>query len=169
MFKDDDFDGEGNLVFPQIPEYKEESDCDGNITNLKEFREYHKVIDRIDDLIKFSKYQNNELLWQNYQRLSLMQQKVLALLITGENINQIATKCNIERSTIYRWLQLDIFIKCLKLWQKNLLIEADYKVKKVVDKGLEKLDFVLDNPHKFEGKDYLKAIELSLGLLGKNN
>lgn len=120
-------------------------------------------------MFKDSEYHLNEELWENYQRLTPVQQKVLTLLITGENINQIATKCNIERSTIYRWLQIDLFVHCLKLWQKNILVETDLIVKKIVDKGLEKLDFVLENPTRFESKDYLKAIELSLGLMGLKN
>ena len=167
MYKESDFDGEGNLVFPQIPEYKGESDKDGNITNLKEFREFCRVKNYCEDLIKFSEYQSKEQLWENYQRLTPIQQRVLTLLISGKNINQVATECDIKRSTIYRWLQLDIFIECLKSWQKNLLFESDSKIKAVVSKGLEKLEFILDNPDNFDGKDYLRAIELSLGLLGK--
>jgi hypothetical protein len=162
MFQDSDFNSDGNLIFPDIPKYKAGSDSDSR-------KEYYRVNDYCENLIKFSQYQNREQLWQNYQRLSLIQQKVLSLLVSGKNINQVATECHIERSTIYRWLQLDIFIECLKLWQKNLLFEADFKIKKVVEKGLEKLEFILDNPDKFEGKDYLKAIELSLSLMGKNS
>lgn len=167
MYQESDFD-EGNLVLPRIPEYSQGYDKEGNVKDKESFKEYRKVSNYCDDLIKFSEYQNKEQLWQNYQRLTPIQQSALTLLISGKNINQVATECDIKRSTIYRWLQLDIFVKCLKSWQKNLLFEADFKVRNVISNSLEKLEFILDNPDKFEGKDYLRAIELSLGLLGKN-
>jgi predicted DNA-binding protein YlxM (UPF0122 family) len=167
-FTNEDFTPEGSILFSALPNYTAVTDKNGFIVNKDEFRKYHLAKDKNEYLVRFSSYQDKEQLWENFERLSPNQQKALHLFISGNSLKDIADKCKVNDSTIYRWLQLDIFIQCLKLWQKNLLFEADYKIKKVVEKGLEKLEFILDNPDKFEGKDYLKAIELSLGLMGKN-
>ncbi|WPF90491.1 helix-turn-helix domain-containing protein (plasmid) [Cyanobacterium aponinum AL20118] len=165
QYKDEDFTPEGKLIKLPLPDFEPKYDQDGYLINRDEAKPYYKAREKNELLVKFTEYQHKEKLWENYGRLSPIQQKVLTLLVTGHNINHIATECNIERSTIYRWLQLDIFTKTLKLWQKTLLIEADSKINRVINKALEKLEFVLDNPQKFDSKDYLKAIEISLGFL----
>ncbi|BAQ63228.1 hypothetical protein GM3708_3634 (plasmid) [Geminocystis sp. NIES-3708] len=166
-YSDDDFTPEGKLNFNLLPEFKPRYDKDGFLINKNEAKPYYEAEEKNELLVKFTEYQHQDKLWENYDRLSPLQQKAIQLLISGHNINHIATECNIERSTIYRWLQLDIFTNTLKLWQKKLLIEADIKIKSIVDKALDKLEFILDNPSKFDSRDYLKAIEISLNFINK--
>ena len=104
-------------------------------------------------------------LYENFEKLKPDQQKVLELLIQGQNVRDIATECNVNEATIYRWLQQDNFYSCLKKWQYHLLVESDNRLQKLIFKGIDKLEFVLDNPDKFEGKYYLQAIEISLRYL----
>ncbi|BAQ64598.1 helix-turn-helix domain-containing protein [Geminocystis sp. NIES-3709] len=167
-YSDDDFTPEGRLDFSLLPEYKVKYDRQGYLIEDEKYKEYKAVIDRNEKLKKISRYQKKEELWENMDRLSPNQQKALTLMVSGVNINQIATECNIERSTIYRWLQLDIFTKTLKLWQKQLFIEADTKLNNLVSKALDRLEYILDNPSKFDGKDYLRSIELCLGFMKRN-
>lgn len=79
-------------------------------------------------------------LYKNFERLKPNQQKVLELLIQGLTVRDIATECKINEATIYRWLQQDNFSLCLNNWQKRLMIEADYRIKRVIFKGLYKLE-----------------------------
>ncbi|PHV61004.1 helix-turn-helix domain-containing protein [Cyanobacterium aponinum] len=169
QYKDEDFTPEGKLIKLPLPDFEPKYDQDGYLINREKAKQYYEAENKNELLVKFTEYQHKEKLWENYERLSPIQQKVLTLLVTGHNINHIATECNIERSTIYRWLQLDIFTKTLKLWQKTLLIEADIKIKSIVDKALNKLEFILDNPQKFDSRDYLKAVEISLNFLNRGD
>jgi hypothetical protein len=164
-FTNEDFSPEGSIMFSALPDYKAVTDKNGFIVNIEEFKEYNTAKNKNEYLAKFSSYQDREQLWENFERLTPNQQKALNLFISGNSLKDIAIKCNVNEVTLYRWLQLDIFVKTLKLWQKNLLFDADLKLKKIVDKGIEKLEFILDNPQKFNSRDYLKAIELSLGFL----
>lgn len=165
-FRDCDFT-DGKLNFELVPEFKAKFNKQGNLINTDEADKYHEAKEKNKIIKKFSYFQRNEALWENYDRLSPNQQKAITLLVGGVNIRDTAKECNINEATLYRWLQIDIFTKTLKLWQKNLLIEADIKLKSLVSKALERLEFVLDNPSKFESRDYLKAIELSLNFLNR--
>lgn len=91
------------------------------------------------------------------------------LYISGKSIREICRILEIAESTFYLWLGSDLFVRCLTRWQIKIRIDADNKIKNVVNKALEKLDLILDNPDDFSDQHYLKAIELSLNLRGKNN
>ncbi len=159
---DDDFTREGKLNFNLLPEYKPKYEK-GYLVNKEEVQPYYDAKDKNKLLKKFTKYQLNEDLWENYGRLSPLQQRALTLLVSGHNINQIATECNIERSTIYRWLQLDIFTKTLKLWQQKLLIEADNKIRLLGFKALDELETMLDNCQ--DEKNKIEILKLIINLV----
>ncbi|PHV60991.1 helix-turn-helix domain-containing protein [Cyanobacterium aponinum] len=169
QYSDSDFTPEGKINFKPLPEYKPKYDQDGYLINRDEVQPYYDARDKNELLVKFTEYQYKEKLWENYGRLSPTQQKALQLLVTGHSVRDTARKCDTSEATLYRWLQLDIFTKTLKLWQKTLLIEADIKIKSIVDKALNKLEFILDNPQKFDSRDYLKAVEISLNFLNRGD
>jgi transposase-like protein len=168
-YSDKDFDDEGKFIFPEIPDFKCESDKNGNILNVKEFRSHCEIKEKKENLAKYSEYQYGEALWRNFDLLSPVQQKAVRLLVSGHNMRDTARECNINEATLYRWLQLNIFAETIKLWQQRLLIETDNKLKSIVSKALERLEYVLDNPQKFEGREYLRAIEISLGFLNRGS
>jgi hypothetical protein len=109
-----------------------------------------------------------EELWQVYQRLTPQQQSALSLLVSGNSIAQTAKKLKIDRSTIHRWMLLEVFTKCLRQWQQQLFYENLGQSLQLYQKAIDKLGYVLDNPEKYELKDYLKAIELCLQLQHQN-
>lgn len=156
-FEDKDFDEQGNLVLPSIKEVKE--------ADIDEFR---FRLDQIRQVKEGTKVEYSEELWQLYQRLSPQQQSALSLLVSGNSIAQTAKKLKIDRSTIHRWMMLEIFTECLKQWQKEVFYENIGQSMKLYQKAIDKLGYVLDNPHKYELKDYLKAIELCLQLQYQN-
>lgn len=167
QYQDSDFTPEGKINFKPLPEKKARYDKQGNLINKGEADNYYQVRDKnklLKECTKFDTYGN---LWENFDRLSPNQQKALQLLISGHNIRDTARKCETSEATLYRWLQLDIFNYTLKAWQKRLFIEADLKINSVIHKALNQLEFVLDNPTKFDSRDYLKAIELSLNFLNR--
>lgn len=156
-FQESDFDEQGNLVLPSIKEVKD--------ADIDEFR---FRLDQIKQVKEGTKVEYLEELWQVYQRLTPQQQSVLSLLVSGNSIAQTALKLKIDRSTIHRWMLLEVFTDCLKQWQKQLFYENIGQSMKLYQKAIDKLGYVLDNPHKYELKDYLKAIELCLQLQHKS-
>lgn len=158
---------EGKLNFHLLPEFKPEYDEEGFLINKDEAKPYYEAKEKNKLLREFTQYQHREKLWQNYDRLTPNQQKALQLLVTGNSVRDTARECKINEATLYRWLQLDIFIDVFRLWREKLLIEADSKINRVINKALEKLEFILDNPSKFDSRDYLKAIEISLNFVNK--
>ncbi len=154
-FEESDFDEQGNLILSE----KDQAQSRGG---------FMSVFDDDSEMIKATKYTSLEQLWQVYQRLTPQQQSALSLLVSGNSIAETAKQLKIDRSTIHRWMMLDIFTKCLKQWQQQLFSENLGQSMKLYQKAIDKLGYVLDNPHKYELKDYLKAIELCLQLQHKN-
>ena len=156
-FEDNDFDEQGNLVLPSI------SDVRG--AEIDVFRARLEEIKDMQSATKMTPFEN---LWEVYQRLTPQQQSALSLLVSGDSIAETAKKLKIDRSTIHRWMLLEVFTECLKQWQKQLFYENIGQSMKLYQKAIDKLGYVLDNPNKYELKDYLKAIELCLQLQYKN-
>jgi hypothetical protein len=166
QYSDEDFT-EGKLDFTLIPDYKVKYNKKGYVIEDDEYKRIEADKERNKILKKFSEYQHSEALWENFNRLTTNQQKAITLMVTGVTMKEIANQCNVNEVTIYRWMQIDIFTKTLRLWQKELFIEADLKIKSLVSKALNRLEFILDNPTKFEGRDYVRSIELCLNMMSK--
>jgi hypothetical protein len=163
-------DSDGNVVLSEIPEYQEDNfDEDGSPDDEQYWQKRLTAFDEQKEMIELTKFSYDQELWQNYQKLTIQQQKALTQIISGKTIRDSARECKVNEATVYRWLQQGNFYTCLKKWQEKLMFEADSRIKKVIFKALDKLEFVLDNHEKFEGKDYLKAIEVSLKFLQRGN
>lgn len=158
-------DDEGNVRLSELPKQENFPDYD-----YDEFFEVFKMglSDRQEE-IKDTKYDYLSELWQNYQKLTGKQQKALPLILTGENMRDIAKKCEIHEATLYRWFQIDLFNQVLERWRKEIFKSNQIKLNKLADKAIDRLADIFDNPKGYDDRTLDNALSLVMRANGMVN
>jgi hypothetical protein len=91
------------------------------------------------------------------------QNEAISLLIKGESKVDVAKKCSIDRSMLYRWLQRPDFKQAVYKERSDLFKSSKHRIQYLFNVGVSTAELVLRDP---DNKSFARVFEIICKVVG---